>query len=653
MATPVVTFRQRWRYQIDNFLARGSGALFVSLVCAFVGSIVLIAAVRWCLNLVTPDTEHNFTRQVWVIFLQLTDPGNMNQDNETPAAIKAAAVVAGLTGVVIFSALIAFLTTALDQAIGHLKKGHSQVLESGHTLVLGWGPRVVEILRELVEANESEDDPAVVILAEAPKEDMDEYLRASFTDRRNTRIVTRSGPTAAVQALRRVSASEAKSAIVLASCTPSASLETKLASDAKVIKTVLALESLVEGERGVNVVAEVFTDRNRQVVKDISPGNVSVIDTEEILAKIMVQTSRTSGLAVVYSELLSFEGCEMYFHNDPSWAGVRFDRLQYHFPDGVPVGLRRRDGQILIRPELDLELEADDEILIIADDDSTIRYLEHPVMIPKATEIPDRRIERKRERQLVLGWSYKAPIIIREYADYVLEGSEVDVMVKNAPPALVETISGLDAAGAVRCRLVDKDPLVCDELESMSPFDYDNVIILPQKPNLEADPERIDAETIVVLLHLRKLRKAIEDAGGRVETKLITEVLDSANRELVSHAGVKDFIISNRMVSMIFAQLSEEPDMEEVYGDLFAESGSELYVKPASLYFQELPVTCRFGDLMRVAQKRGAEICIGYKLERLEHDAEANFGVRLIPPKDSEVTLGGEDCLVVVSEDDR
>ena len=38
-----------------------------------------------------------------------------------------------------------------------------------------------------------------------------------------------------------------------------------------------------------------------------------------------------------------------------------------------------------------------------------------------------------------------------------------------------------------------------------------------------------------------------------METKLITEVLESANRELVAHTGVDDFIISNRMVSMIFA----------------------------------------------------------------------------------------------------
>ena len=122
---------------------------------------------------------------------------------------------------------------------------------------------------------------------------------------------------------------------------------------------------------------------------------------------------------------------------------------------------------------------------------------------------------------------------------------------------------------------------------------------------------------------------------------------------VISQAGVNDFLISNRMVSMIFAQLSEEPRILQVYDDLFEESGSEIYVKPAALYFEQLPVTCRFADLMGVAQARQGEICIGYKLKAQENDGGQNYGVKLIPLKDSEVTLDKTDALVVVAEDDR
>ena len=46
-------------------------------------------------------------------------------------------------------------------------------------------------------------------------------------------------------------------------------------------------------------------------------------------------------------------------------------------------------------------------------------------------------------------------------------------------------------------------------------------------------------------------------------------------------------------------------------------------------------------------------VSIGYKLKGLDNDASRNFGVKLIPPKDSEVTLTADDALVVVAEDDR
>lgn len=57
-----------------------------------------------------------------VTWLQITDPSNMARDNHKFGLYKVLAVVGGLTDVVIFSALIAFLTTVLEQAIENLKK---------------------------------------------------------------------------------------------------------------------------------------------------------------------------------------------------------------------------------------------------------------------------------------------------------------------------------------------------------------------------------------------------------------------------------------------------------------------------------------------------------------------------------------------------
>lgn len=197
-------------------------------------------------------------------------------------------------------------------------------------------------------------------------------------------------------------------------------------------------------------------------------------------------------------------------------------------------------------------------------------------------------------------------------------------------------------------RLIDQDPMQTETLVEAKPFMYDNIIILNQGGE-DSSPETIDSETIILLLLLRKVAEAAEENSGR--TKLITEVLDSENQELVARAGVNDFIISNRLVSMLLAQVSEEADIYRVYDDLFQEDGSEIYLKPASLYFPFFPVEVTFADLMGLARKRG-EICLGVKLKADEKNMEANFGVKLIPEKNTRYRFLEDDCLVVLAEDE-
>lgn len=648
------TIRERLRYRVDNFLAGGSGALFFSLVVSFVISIAGIIVLRLFLGWAIEDDETPLNRQAWVTFLQLTDPGNMSQDNDTDTTYKVTAVIAGFTGVVIFSSLIAFLNTALSDAIAHLKKGHSRVLEGGHTLVLGWSARVVEILNELAIANESERDAVVVVLSPEEKEAMDEHLRLHFTSRRTTRVVTRGGSTAALASLRHVNADTARSAIVLATCDAAASHDDKLASDAHVVKTVLALASTIGPESTMGIVAEVFDPKNRQLVEDIAPGRVVVVDAEEMLAKIMVQTSRTSGLAVVYSELLSFDGCEIYFHKS-AWNGISFGELQFRFKDGVPIGVRHADGRLEMRPPPQTILLPDDEIVIVAQDDSSIAYAPQLVVTPYELALAARRVDRKQERMLVIGWSPKAPTIVREYGEYVLAGSRIDVILHTPDEAVrtaVEEARADLAEKQVEIHVLELNPLDRDALASVQPFTYDTALVLRRDPSSDHNAERIDAESLMVLLHLRRLRRDVP-VGTWVPTKIITEVLDSENQDLIARAGVDDFIISERLVSMVFAQLSQEPRMKQVYDDLFQEDGSEIYVKPAWLYFEQLPAQARFCDLMRLAQRRNGEVCIGYKLHALENDAGKNFGVSLVPPKDQMIMINHQDALVVVAEDDR
>ncbi len=651
------TLRERLRYQFDSFISKGGGSIFVSLVVVFLVLFAFLAGLRGLSMLVEPkgvshETHDSFLGQTYIIFLELTDPGNMNQDKFSSPLYKISGVLAGLAGVIILSMLIAFITTALDQKLAELRKGFSRVIEEDHTLILGWNHRVSEILRELIIANESERDACVVILADVPKEEMDDFLKVNVTDRRTTRIVTRSGKPSAKLNLEMVSLPTSKSVVVLASCPEAASDAEKAASDIRTIKTILGvMASRDDGEaEELNIVAELFFERSRQIAEDISP-EVTAIDGQEILAKLLVQTSRSLGLSVVYAEMLSFDGCELYFHR-ADWSEIAFGEIQYHFPDGVPIGLRHSDGEVVINPDADMVMKPDDDILILAEDDSTIEFVKQPVAKPTGLKLADgKKNEQTVERELLIGWNEKLPMIVREYADYVQAGSQIDIMLREPTDLIRQAVRNLDEElENLTVRLIEGNPTDIPSLTELEPFRYDNIIIL-SSGDVEADSETSDSETIVILILLRKI---FSEAGPDIDTsktKIITEVMDSDNQELVARAGVHDFIISNRFVSTILAQISEEASIKTVYDDLFSEDGSEIYLKPARLYFDSFPVEVSFADMMDIAQQR-QEVCIGLKVQALENDMNRNFGVTLIPEKNTRWTLNPEDRLVVVSEDE-
>lgn len=437
--------RQILRYKFDNFISSGSSSIFLSLLTVFIVLLLLVGGLRLLVYLVYPEGVAQFDgwfKQIYITFLQLTDPGNMAQDIPSSTGYKITAILAGITGVILLSMLIAVITTALDQKLNQLKKGLSKVIEEDHTLILGWNERVVEILRELILANESEDNPSIVILSELEKEEMDDYLNTNLVDRANTRIITRSGTISSLQQLARVAINQCKSVIVLANCSDTAPISALRDSDAKAVKTVLAVTTAKDDNADINIVAEVFDKNKREIVEQIAPGEITTIDTNDILGKILVQTSRASGLAIVYSELLSFDGCEIYFYN-ANWRNGQFWQLQYFFPDGVPIGIRNKDGKVTINPPGKTVMCPDDDIIIIADDDSTIEFQSKAVSRPVKHPLKSEQLTPKKERNLILGWNSRANVFIRELSDYVKDDSVIDIVFNHPEASLIEEVKAI------------------------------------------------------------------------------------------------------------------------------------------------------------------------------------------------------------------
>lgn len=649
------SFKDKLRYRFEQYLSKGGASIFVSLFIVFLLMFLIIIGIRLAIVYFTgvevdpavDEYYHGQEDDVWRTWLQMTDPGNMNQDNTQSVWVKISTVLAGLVGVIILSMLIAFITTALEKTLYNFRKGRGKVIESEHTVILGWNERVVDIIRELIIANESENDASVVILSNEDKEEMDDLIAKRLPNTQTTRVITTTGDYANINELKRVNITEAKSVILLASCSESDTYDEKLGSDVNSVKAIMAIISCQDGSNELPIIAEIFTQEKRELISFFNDENIIALDSWDIMGKLLVQTSLTSGLEMVYNEMLSFDGCEVYFY-EAEWNGVTFKDLPFHFVDGIPLGVFNEAEGLRLRPDEAYQLTKEDQVIILAEDDSTINFESSSILEPKDLDLSGKKLEQRSKNILILGWHNVAEIFIREAADYLTSGTKVDILFNQPDDFLLEKVSELQSLyDDFEITLTDKDPLIRENLKEVKPFDYDNIIILSQNRK-ELSADKIDSDTLIILLLLRNIKS---ESNIEVDSHIITQVLNSENQEIITQTDVDDFIISNKLITMILAQLSEEPLIKALYDDLFSEDGSEIYVKPADLYFSDFPQKIRFGDLIGLAGKR-EEVCLGIRKGAMSKDSESNFGVRLNLPKDEIVTIHEEDFLVVLSEDE-
>lgn len=642
--------KDKLKYRFERYLNKGGSSIFTSLFIVFMVLFLLIFGIRFAILYFFPDLRNpdhtGFGDDAWVTWLELTDPGNMNQDNHAPTWLKITTVLSGVVGVIILSMLIAFITTTLENVFYNFRKGRGKVIEENHTLILGWNERVVDIIRELILANESEKRASVVILSKLDKEEMDDLIAKRLPDTKTTRIVTTTGDYANLNELKRVNLEKAKSVILLANCSDSAGIEAQVDSDVQSVKAIMGIRSIQGGDNRIPIITEIFTEEKRQLISFFNDENIIALDSWDIMGKLLVQTSLTSGLEMVYNEILSFDGCEIYFHQ-ADWKGVTFGELPYHFADGIPLGVYNETEGMTLRPESDYKMKKEDDLIILAEDDSTIQFLPSSIVKPKPLKIASGSLEKKAKNILILGWHKVAEVFIREATDYLDEGSTFKIIYKEESVELQSKVNALKVQYPdFKIELHESDSLKYEELQRIGPFNYDNVIILSQDLD-DRSADKIDSDTLIILLWLRK----IKEGGNHDNTKIITQVLNSENQEIITQTDVDDFIISNKLITMILAQLSEAPLIKLVYDDLFSEDGSEIYVKPAHLYFETFPNKLVFADLIGIAAQR-SEVCLGIRKASLRKDAQSNFGVKLNLDKVEEIVLEEGDFLVVLSEDE-
>jgi voltage-gated potassium channel Kch len=560
------------------------------------------------------------------------DPGTIGGDDfKWPYILVMLAVTVG--GIFIVSALIGVIATAFDQKLTELRKGRSFVIESNHTLILGWSESVFTILGELAVANESEKNPSVVILADRDKVEMEDAIEAKAGDMGRTRVICRSGSPIDLNDLEIVNPRAARSIIVLSAAAQE--------PDAEVIKTLLAVtQNPKRRPEPYHIVAEIEEASNLEAARIVGGDETVLIDKGQTIARLLVQASRQSGVSVVYTELFDFGGDEIYFREDPALAGKTFAETLLAYEDCSVVGIRK-DGVVKINPAQETRVAPGDEIVAVAADDETLVHAK-PLVSPvdPAAIAPASPLVRRPTRVLLLGWNARSPAVIRELDEYLEAGSSLMVVAEAAAGAgqlIARQAAGLRHLGVEFHEGHTTDRATLNRLEVL---DYDTVIVMCYSDLY--DPQRADARTLVTLLHLRDISAK---AGRKVS--IVSEMLDDRNRELAQVTKVDDVIVSDKVISLIITQISENPALAAVFDDLLDTEGAEIYLRPVDAYVTG-PTT--FATVVQAASGRN-ETAIGYRTQGSAEDAAASFGVVVNPPKSTPVAAAPGDRVIVLADD--
>jgi len=156
-----------------------------------------------------------------------------------------------------------------------------------------------------------------------------------------------------------------------------------------------------------------------------------------------------------------------------------------------------------------------------------------------------------------------------------------------------------------------------------------------------------DASTLLTLMHVRNALDAMSVDPDRMPN-VVAELHQEDAVDLASIARPDDFIVSQRLVSLLIAQLSENPELKELFDGLLDPFGSDIVLRPATEILP--PGRYSMKEITVLAQARGV-VALGWQLEadQVIDDAYLPGGIRLNPPKNQTVQLGSHSRLILLA----
>ena len=644
------TWKKKLAYWFDNHLAHGATQQFIMLFAFILLVMLVFGFVSWIMN----GTD-SVGKGIWESFLHLLDPGTISGTEGIRLIVPMAIVT--VIGLVFTGMLISIINNALEEKLSSLRKGHSQIAEKYHMVVFGCNDDTYSIISEQIEANRNvvEDDfkhtnPCVVVIEDLDKEEMDNRIKAHIPDFYNTRIICRSGKLTQENLYETVALEEASSIIIR--CT----------NDLMTLRIALAVGTYLRKYRGSTPhITTMVNDTNSMnaVVSALEGFDTQVFYFDRWLARITAQACRQPGLSYVFTELFNYEDAEIYVEErDHSgkpldFTGVSFKDAIGQFTQSTLIGVVRKDSidgsdRMYIAPKPDFEIQQGDKFIVVADDDNMVRIDPNEVAKQKFDldykTAEYKSFDRQEMHLLILSWNKGLPEVLTNLDDFASEDSTAKIVAMREYKEIEQIknqLKNIDIDFQFTRDLYDKS-----YLEGLITDDITNILLLCRD---DLSKEDADAQTMMILLQLRRLIRERELRTGKKRNVVITSELNiSDDQKLMQLTSVDDFIVGSEIANRIITQVANVPELKAVFEELLTADGADFYLRSISNYlcFNEGEDTIRieFRDLVRICYEHG-DIVIGW----LSID-DGEITYKCNPDKSQMHSFRRSDKLIIISQ---
>jgi len=628
---------QKFKYRFDLLISQNPRGLLILLT---IGSLLILAFISGLITLFDSDSGSFWANYEEVINITLSPALKVHSS----LFLTILYVFVAALGLLLISVLIGILTSIIESRIIELRRGRSKVLEKNHSVFLGWSNKLFTAIKELSEANKSLRDASVVVLSIRDKVFMEEYLLREIPENSTTKVICRTGDPSDSKDLEIISPNEARSIVLLATDDEF--------SDSMVLKRALALQK----NELVNcpVIAEVNSAENAEALKLLS--KLTVIQPRNFIMRLLAQSLKEPGLSKVYSELLTFEGKEIYFWPQENQlnlfnqfvVGRPFSEVVFEFENSSLIGVVHDylslDGNaqttaVKLLPDLDYVIQSSDRLILISEDDSTIGG-----SVGKSTlnnwetkDNLDLTYTYVAKHITIIGWHNWGDILLTELQMQLPAGSQIE-LIYNSELSDGPDQSLIDSLTNLKINVQIQNSLKRDAFNGINWVTTDSILLLGYRDKLNL--QQADAYTLLTFTHIKFLR----DSQKR-DINICCEILDPKNGELIEGTRDDEFVASDELVAKYLIQLSENKYLKAVYTDLLDESGSELFLRPALSYVpKDRSIT--FAELVNIGLTRN-EIVVGLQLKTSARNHKIDS--ILSPSKKSSFQLREYDRIIVIA----